>query len=120
MDEIELPGFPLENTFHLVDAELSQFTPSSEFYQHIGKVIDVIGYFITAKPVLTIKGEYMYFGTFLDSNGEWMDSVHFPNVADQYALQGNGFYHIQGKVVEDFGVYSIEVVKMKKLGLKMK
>ncbi len=60
----------------------------------------------------------MYFGTFLDSNGEWVDSVHFPNVADKYALQGNGFYHIKGKVVEEFGVYSLEVLEMKKMGIK--
>jgi DNA-directed DNA polymerase III PolC len=118
IDEVELLGFPLSNGFDLVDADLSKFVPSCDFHLHLGKVIDVIGYYITAKPVTTIKGDDMYFGTFLDSNGEWVDSVHFPNVAEKYDLQGNGFYHITGKVVADFGVYSLEVVVMKKVGLK--
>ena len=119
MDEIELLGFPIGNAFHLVDADLKIFIPSCRFNEFTGKVISVIGYYITAKPVQTIKGEQMYFGTFLDHQGDWVDSVHFPNVADKYALKGNGFYHIKGKVVEEFGVYSLEVVSMNKLGLKI-
>jgi DNA polymerase-3 subunit alpha len=117
-DEVELLGFPVGDAFHLVDADLSRFVTAREFENHKGKQVDVLGYFITAKPVQTVKGEQMYFGTFLDSNGDWVDSVHFPNVADRYTLQGNGFYHVQGKVVEEFGVYSIEVSRMQKMGLK--
>ncbi len=119
MDEIELLGFPIGNAFHLVDADLTKFIPSSCFHDHKGRTIDVIGYFITAKTVQTVKGEQMYFGTFLDHQGDWVDSVHFPNVADKYTLKGNGFYHIRGKVVEEFGVYSLEVERMNKLGLKV-
>ena len=118
MDEIELLGFPIGNAFHLVDADLSAFIPSSLFHEYLGKVISVIGYYITAKPVQTVRGDQMYFGTFLDNNGDWVDSVHFPNVADKYVLKGNGFYHLKGKVVEEFGVYSLEVQYMQKLGLK--
>jgi DNA polymerase-3 subunit alpha len=33
-------------------------------------------------------------------------------------LTGRGFYHIKGKVVEEFGVYSIEARWMQKVGLK--
>ncbi|MFL5788188.1 MAG: DNA polymerase III subunit alpha [Flavisolibacter sp.] len=119
MDEIELFGFPLGDAFHLVDCDLSKFVTSDEFHKYTGKIINVLGYYITAKPVQTIKGEQMYFGTFLDSKGEWIDSVHFPNVAERYTLKGNGFYHIKGKVVEEFGVYSIEVMEMFKPGLRM-
>jgi DNA polymerase III alpha subunit len=118
LDQIELLGFPTGNAFHLVDTDLSAYIPSNQFQEHVGKIISVIGYYITAKPVQTVKGEQMYFGTFLDSNGDWVDSVHFPNVADKYTLKGNGFYHMKGKVVEEFGVYSLEVQYMQKLGLK--
>ena len=119
LDEIELLGFPINDAFHLVDADPSFYVTSDAFAQHVGTVVNVLGYFITAKPVQTVKGEQMYFGTFLDSRGEWVDSVHFPDVAERYALQGNGFYHIRGKVVEEFGVYTIEVMTLKKLGLKL-
>ena len=119
MDEIELFGFPLDDCFDLVDCDISAYITVDDFEKNIGKTINVLGYFITAKPTTTTKGDQMYFGTFLDSKGQWVDSVHFPNVADKYALQGNGFYAIKGKVVEEFDVYSIEVHSMKKIGLKL-
>jgi DNA polymerase-3 subunit alpha len=33
-------------------------------------------------------------------------------------LEGKGFYHMKGKVVEEFDVYTIEVQWMKKIGFK--
>ncbi|MGZ8538415.1 MAG: helix-hairpin-helix domain-containing protein, partial [Flavisolibacter sp.] len=119
LDQIELFGFPLDDCFDLVDCVVSEYITADAFQKNIGKTINVLGYFITAKPTTTTKGDQMYFGTFLDSKGQWVDSVHFPNVADKYALQGNGFYAIKGKVVEEFDVYSIEVQTMKKVGLKL-
>jgi hypothetical protein len=60
---------------------------------------------------------YKHFGTFLNSAGDWIDTVHFPDRADKYPLTGKGFYHMKGKVVEEFGVFSIEVMKMSKIGI---
>jgi DNA polymerase-3 subunit alpha len=57
----------------------------------------------------------MYFGTFYDRNGEVFDTVHFPDVAKRFPFRGRGFYFIEGKVVEDFGVAMIEVSKMEKV-----
>jgi DNA polymerase-3 subunit alpha len=45
--------------------------------------------------------------------------VHFPDVANRSPLIGKGFYHMKGKVVEDFGVFVVEVAWMKKLGRKV-
>ncbi len=115
LDEIELLGFPLSDPFELVDADCKNYIPSRLFEKHIGETIDVLGYYITEKPVRTIKGEYMCFGTFLDSNGEWIDSVHFPDSAEKYPLAGKGFYHMRGKVMDEFGVYSVDVGWMKKV-----
>jgi DNA polymerase-3 subunit alpha len=60
----------------------------------------------------------MYFGTFIDKDLDWIDTVHFPDVARRYPINNSGFYRITGKVVEDFGVQSIEVSKMIKVGYK--
>jgi DNA polymerase-3 subunit alpha len=60
----------------------------------------------------------MYFGTFLDSRLDWIDTVHFPDVAKKYPITNSGFYRITGKVVEDFGVPSVEVSSMIKIGYK--
>ncbi|MEX2591194.1 MAG: hypothetical protein WD426_00370 [Anditalea sp.] len=45
-------------------------------------------------------------------------TVHFPDSMKKYPLQGAGFYHLTGKVTEEFGVYAVEVVVMKTVGLK--
>jgi DNA polymerase-3 subunit alpha len=60
----------------------------------------------------------MYFGTFIDVNGDWLDTVHFAGVNRYYPLGGKGFYKMSGKVVEDFGVYTLEVRVCKKVGIK--
>ena len=120
LDEIELLGFPLCAVFELVDADVTKYVPAKELCKHIGSVVQVLGYYITNKPVRTIKGQYMYFGTFIDAAGDWIDSVHFPDVADRHALTGKGFYAMKGKVAEEFGVYSLEVQAMQKIGYKTK
>lgn len=117
-DEIELLGFTLENVYDLVDIDARGFICSCDYHKHVNTIVESLGYFITSKQVRTIKGQIMYFGTFLDSNGDWIDSVHFPDSADHYPLEGKGFYHMKGKIIEEFDVYTIEVQWMKKIGLK--
>ena len=85
--------------------------------EHVGKQVDVLCYYITEKPVRTVKGQLMYFGTFIDAAGDWVDTIHFPDKAMKHRLTGKGFYHIRGKVVEEFGVYSIEVAWLEKVGI---
>lgn len=60
----------------------------------------------------------MYFGTFIDANGDWLDTVHFPDVNQNFPLGGKGFYRMHGKVVEDFGVFALEVKYCKKIGIR--
>jgi error-prone DNA polymerase len=57
----------------------------------------------------------MWFGTFLDVEGEFFDTVHFPNSTPVYPFRGAGCYLIEGRVVEDFGFPSVEVLKFAKL-----
>ena len=118
IDEIELLGFPLCNVFELIDTELNNYIPADEIQQYLGKTIKVIGYLITSKPVHTIKNETMYFHTFIDVSGDWLDTIFFPQTAHLYPVSGRGFYSMTGKVVEDFGVYAVEVQYSKKIGIK--
>jgi len=60
----------------------------------------------------------MYFGTFLDEEGYFLDTVHFPEVARQYPFRGPGIYAIKGKVVEEFKYMSLEVTAMEKLPMQ--
>jgi DNA polymerase-3 subunit alpha len=117
-DETELLDFPMCNPFEMVDDNGHAYTKAKELQKNCGKVVTVLGYFIDHKRVTTVKGEIMAFCTFLDVNLDWIDTVHFPDSLRYYDLKGKGFYKITGKVVDDFGVYSIEVNKMEKVGYK--
>jgi DNA polymerase-3 subunit alpha len=117
-DEMELLDFPLSNPFPLADTDLDQYIPAALLEQYKGEKITMLGYLITYKPVRTIKGDLMCFGTFIDAALNWLDTIHFPDCLQRYPLQGNGFYALTGTVVEDFGVLNLEVSYLKKIGLK--
>jgi DNA polymerase-3 subunit alpha len=118
MDEIELLGFPVCNVFDLVDANISLYTEAKNIKNYLGKNVTVIGFLITSKPVRTIKQEVMYFHTFIDAAGDWLDTVFFPDATKYYNVTGRGFYEIQGKVIEEFGVFIVDVHQCKKVGMK--
>jgi DNA polymerase-3 subunit alpha len=102
----------------LVNDELGRYIPATDIHLHHGKEIEVLGYLVTSKPVYTVKKETMYFHTFIDANGDWLDTIFFPDTATRYPVTGRGFYSMKGKVVDDFGVYSVEVSYCKKIGIK--
>ncbi len=118
LDEVELLGFPLCNPWEMLDMDTSAFLAGRDLPEYLNKKVQVMGYFVTTKPVRTVKGETMYFGTFLDKHGEWLDTIHFPDTARHYPVQGKGFYEMKGKVVVEFGVYSVEVDYCRKVGIK--
>ncbi len=95
-----------------------KYIPAAGMPQYLGKTITMLGYLITWKPVHTIKRELMYFGTFIDAAGDWLDTVHFPDSVKAFPLQGKGFYRMTGRVVEEFGVYNLEVHRLEKVGIK--
>ena len=57
----------------------------------------------------------MHFGTFLDIEGRWIDTVHFPPSAKDHPFRGNGCYLLKGKVTEEFDFMSIEIHHMQRL-----
>ena len=75
-------------------------------------------YYIARKHVQTKNNDQMFFGTFVDQELDWVDTVHFPDSARNYPLHTGGFYKITGKVVDDFGVFSVEVHSMWRAGCK--
>lgn len=117
-DETELLDFPMCNPFEMVNDNDDAYTKAKGLGNNCGKVVTALGYFIDHKSVTTVKGERMAFCTFLDVNLDWIDTVHFPDSLRYYGIKGRGFYKITGKVVSDFGVFSIEVNKMEKVGYK--
>jgi DNA polymerase-3 subunit alpha len=116
-DDIELLGFPVDDPFALVDDDPARYRVARDLPGLIGEIVTVFGYHITHKPVRTARDEVMSFGTFLDVNKDWIDTVHFPAIHAAHPPQA-GFYRLTGKVIEDFGVCSIEITRVEKAGLK--
>jgi DNA polymerase-3 subunit alpha len=114
-DEIELLGFPLCGPYALLKNPEVEGLSVSELPDHVGKIVTATGYLVNTKHTKTSKGDRMYFGTFLDREGMFLDTVHFPPVAKQYPFRGQGIYKLNGKVAEEFGFYSIEVEEMERL-----
>jgi error-prone DNA polymerase len=117
-DQIENLGFPLCNPFGLVDDDPAKYTAAKDLSKLENKIVTVLIYFIAHKQVPTKTGEEMYFGTFLDSNLDWVDTVHFPESARNYPINKSGFFKATGKVTLDFGVVSLEVTKMISVGYR--
>ena len=57
----------------------------------------------------------MEFGHFYDIAGKLFDTVHFPNIAQQFNFQGIGVYLLKGIVTEEFGYFTLEVLSMRKI-----
>lgn len=114
-DEMELLGFTLCSPFQLLRAPIKKTLTASELNNHKNAIIEIAGYLVTLKGTRTSKGEGMYFGTFIDTEGAWIDTVHFPPAAKAWPFKGRGCYLIKGKVVEEFDFTTIEVMEMRHL-----
>ncbi|OUR94754.1 DNA polymerase III subunit alpha [Flavobacteriales bacterium 34_180_T64] len=116
-DELELLGFPLCNPFHLLKERSTHNLRAKELMHYQNKVIRIEGYLVTTKHTVTSNKKQMYFGTFLDRDGDFIDTVHFPPIAAKFPFRGKGIYTITGKVIEEFDCVNIEVIRMFKLAV---
>lgn len=114
-DQIELLGFPLVNPFALAIDLRTDAVLASDLPKYIGKDVWIQGYLIHVKNTNTSKHEHMFFGTFLDEAGEWLDTVHFPGVAQQFRFRGRGIYIVYGTVMCEYDAITVEAKYMKKL-----
>lgn len=92
---------------------------AADLKHHKDKIIEIVGYYVTYKPTSTKKGEAMMFGCFLDRDGYFFDTNHFPEATRKFPFHGKGCYLVKGKVAEEFGFYSINVLEMHKIDYLM-
>jgi len=118
-DEIELLGFPVSMTwFDMLETQFRGEVKATDLLKYKGKKIRIVGHLVTIKYIKTIKKEWMNFGCFIDAEGNFFDTTHFPQSLKAYPFKGSGTYLILGKVVEEFGYPSIEVEKLAKLPVR--
>lgn len=114
--ELELLGFPLSvPMFDLLKTPFRGEVMAGDLINNVGQTVKMIGEYVCDKTVHTKNGKLMWFGTFLDFEGNFFDTTHFPHSAPSSPFRGKGCYLILGKVVEDFGYASIEVQRFAKL-----
>ena len=114
-EEMELLDFPLCNPFLLLENSITPEVKAAQLSMYKGKTILLYGYLVAIKNTKTNRGEIMYFGTFQDYWGTVFETVHFPPAARQYPFQGRGIYKLYGKVMEEFGYFSLEIIQSLKL-----
>jgi len=118
-DEIQLLGFPVTMSFfEMLKTSFRGEIMACDMDKMVGEKIKMVGLLVTIKYVKTVKNELMYFGTFLDHKGEFLDTTHFPDSLKKYPFRGHGVYLILGKIVSEFGYASIEIEKLAKLALQ--
>ena len=59
----------------------------------------------------------MHFATWIDYEGEFFDTIHFPNTLKYYPFRGGGTYLLLGKIENEFGQYNITIEKMARLAI---
>jgi len=115
-DEMDLIGFFVTiSAFDMLKTKYRGDVLAKELIFNSGKKVKMLGHLVTIKPVRTVKGDYMNFGTFIDVEGNFFDTVHFAKSLTENPFNGKGVYLLAGKVVEEFGYPSVEIEKMAKL-----
>ena len=115
-EQFELLGFPLCDPFSLLAQPLpSSFISADDFPKYTHQHIHTFGYLVSIKQTKTNKGDTMCFGTFLDPSGDFLDTVHFPQITAHYPFYGKGVYRITGKITEEFSYFTLEVATLEKL-----
>ncbi|RZJ71761.1 DNA polymerase III subunit alpha [Flavobacterium sp.] len=114
-DEIELLDFPVScSPFDILKTKYRGDVMTKDLLLHHKKQVKMLAYLISRKQVPTARGD-MYFGTWIDVEGEYFDTAHFADCLQKFPFQGGGCYLLLGMVEVDFHFPTITVTKMAKM-----
>ncbi|HEU0137004.1 MAG TPA: DNA polymerase III subunit alpha, partial [Flavobacterium sp.] len=114
-DEIELLSFPVScSPFDLLQTNYRGDVMAKDLLSNHKKTVRMLAYLISRKHVPTKRGD-MFFGTWVDAEGEYFDTAHFADCIQKYPFQGGGCYLLLGVVEVDFHFPTVTIVKMAKM-----
>ncbi|MFV8344052.1 DNA polymerase III subunit alpha [Flavobacterium sp. XS2P39] len=114
-DEIELLSFPVScSPFDLLQTRYRGAVMAKDLVKHHKKTVKMLAYLISRKHVPTKRGA-MFFGTWIDIEGEYFDTAHFTDSLEKYPFQGGGCYLLLGTVEVDYHFPTITITKMAKM-----
>ncbi|WP_313001680.1 DNA polymerase III subunit alpha [Chryseobacterium gleum] len=114
-DEIEILSFPVSRTpFDLLQTKYKGHIMANDLIKYHKSEVKMLAYLIARKHVSTKRGT-MFFGTWIDVEGNYFDTAHFPDCLEKYPFQGGGCYLLLGTVEVDFHFPTITITKMAKM-----
>jgi error-prone DNA polymerase len=114
-DEIELLDFPVScSPFDLLVTKYRGSVMAKDLTTYHKKQVKMLAYLISRKHVPTSRGT-MFFGTWIDAEGNYFDTAHFADCLAKYPFKGGGCYLLLGTVEVDFHFPTITVLKMEKM-----
>ncbi len=114
-DEIELLSFPVSCTpFDLLKTSYRGDVMAKDLLAYHRKSVRMLASLISRKHVPTKRGA-MFFGTWIDIEGNYFDTAHFTDCLEKYPFQGGGCYLLLGRVEVDYHFPTMTVTKMAKL-----
>lgn len=114
-DEIEILGFPVSHSpFDLLQTKYRGNVMAKDLTKYHRQQVKMLAYLISRKHVPTKRGT-MFFGTWIDAEGEYFDTAHFADSLVQYPFHGGGCYLLLGTVQVDFHFPTVTIQKMAKM-----
>jgi len=123
-DEIEILGFPVSySIFDLLKTKYRGHVLVKDLLKYHKRQVKMLAYLISRKHVPIKMKNYpgkkddMYFGTWIDSEGQYFDTAHFPDSLKRFPFKEGGIYLLLGTVEVDYHFPTITITKMAKMPL---
>lgn len=123
-DEIEILGFPVSySIFDLLKTKYRGHVLVKDLLKYHKKQVKMLAYLISRKHVpIKMKNhpgkkDDMYFGTWIDAEGEYFDTAHFPDSLSKFPFKEGGIYLLLGTVEVDYHFPTVTITKMAKMPL---
>ena len=121
-DEIEIIGFPVSfSIFDLLQTKYRGHVLVKDLLKYHKKQVKMLVYLISRKHV-PITNKYgmrddMYFRTWIDAEGQYFDTAHFPNSLSKFPFKEGGIYLLLDTVEIDYHFPTVTITKMAKMPL---
>lgn len=123
-DEIEILGFPVSHSiFDLLKTKYRGHVLVKDLLKYHKKTVKMLAYLISRKHVpIKMKNhpgkkDDMYFGTWIDAEGQYFDTAHFPDSLRKFPFMEGGIYLLLGTVEVDYHFPTVNITRMAKMPL---
>lgn len=120
--KLKLLGFPVSySIFDLLKTKHRGDVMVKDLLKYYKRQVRMLAYLISRKH-LPIKNKYrnrddMYFGTWIDVEGQYFDTAYFPDSLKKFPFKEGGIYLLLGTVEVDYHFPTVTITRMAKMPL---